>query len=233
VKCSERARADVETLSHDRRKNIGMNRVLPRNSSCSFGRATICRSAARRVGGPSTCSAGTLHAMRLKIELPTTWAQADNPDGPATFFRPDGQGSFQVSWAEYRGGTLPTDVTADNLKQMAERFGQSKDFGKIIESSGGSCRYGVYGTAVFCSAEYPRLQVWFVSDGRDHIMATHICCAQPDPCEIAEVRQIAAGLALGPEHPPKPERTRRQTGPADRFGSRPSACTQSVRNIPR
>ena len=136
--------------------------------------------------------------MRLKIELPTTWGQADIPDGPATFCREDGSGAFQVSWAEYRGGKLPTDVTADSLKQMAERFGQSNGFGEMTESSGGDCRYGMYGTGVFRSAEHPRIQVWFISDGRDHIMATHICSVQPEQSEIVEAQQIAASLALGP-----------------------------------
>ena len=119
--------------------------------------------------------------MRLKIELPTTWAQADNPDGPATFCREEGSGAFQVSWAESRGGKLPTDVTAESQKEMAKNFGQSNGFGEMTESSGGSCRYGVFGTGVFRSTEHRRMQVWFVSDGRDHIMATHVCSAEPEP----------------------------------------------------
>jgi hypothetical protein len=142
--------------------------------------------------------------MRLNIELPSTWAQESHSDGPATFCREGGSGAFQVSWAEYRGGKLPTDVTSESLKQMAERFGQQNGFGGMIESSGGECRYGMYGTGVFRSAEYPRIQVWFISDGRDHIMATHICAAEPERGEVAEAQQIAGSLALGPEQPPKP-----------------------------
>ena len=143
--------------------------------------------------------------MRLKIELPTTWTQADNPDGPATFCRENGSGAFQVSWGEYRGGKLPTDVTAESLKQMAENFGHSNGFGEMIESSCGSCGYGMFGTGVFRSTDHPRIQVWFVSDGRDFIMATHICSVQPERSEIAEAQQIAASLALGPEQPVKPK----------------------------
>jgi hypothetical protein len=94
-------------------------------------------------------------------------------------------------------------VTADSLKQMAETFGQANGFGEMIESSSGSCRYGMYGTGVFRSAEHPRIQVWFVSDGCDHIMATHVCSIEPESSEIAEAQQIAASLALGPEHPLK------------------------------
>ena len=142
--------------------------------------------------------------MRLKIELPPTWATKENADGPFTVCRADGVGPFQVTWAEYRGGKLPTDVTAASLKKMAERFGQQNGFGQLVESSGGSCRFGMFGTVVFQSAEHPRVQVWFISDGRDHIMATHICSVKPEPSEIAEAQQIAASLALGPEHAPRP-----------------------------
>jgi len=143
--------------------------------------------------------------MRLKIELPATWAQADNPDGPATFCRADGRGALQVSWAEYRGGTLPTEVTADGLKQMAERFGQKNEFGEMVESSGGACKFGMFGTGLFRSGGHPRIQVWFISDGRDHIMATHICNEEPEASEVAEAQQIAASLVLGPEVPPRPK----------------------------
>jgi hypothetical protein len=142
--------------------------------------------------------------MRLKIELPATWTQVDGPDRPASFCRDNGSGTIQVSWAEYRGGELPTDITAESLKDMAETFGHSNGFGELAESSVGNCPYGMFGTGVFHSAEYPRIQVWFISNGRDHIMATHICSAPPEESEIADAQQIAASLALGPERPLKP-----------------------------
>jgi hypothetical protein len=142
--------------------------------------------------------------MRLKIELPATWAQAHNPDGPATFFRENGSGAFQVSWAEYVGGQRP-NVTTDGLKQMAEQFGRKNGFGELKETRDGKCRFGTFGTSVFSSAEYPHIQVC-ISDGRDHIMATHICSEVPEPNEIAEARQIASSLALGPEHPQKADK---------------------------
>jgi hypothetical protein len=136
--------------------------------------------------------------MRLRIQLLPKWRQSEDPEGPATFGRDDGVGAFQVSWAEYRGGKLPTDVTAESLMQMVERFGEQNSFGQMIESSGGECRYGMYGTGVFHAADHPRIQAWYISDGRDFIMATHFCDEEPDPSEIAEVQQIAASLALGP-----------------------------------
>src|SRR4051794_30209960 len=118
--------------------------------------------------------------MRLKIELPTTWAQQNMPNGPATFCRQASTNAFQVSWAEHRGGKPLPVITAHTLKQMAIGFGQKNGFGEIVESSGGACRYGSFGTAVFRSSQHPRIQVWFVSDGRNHIMATHICDHEPE-----------------------------------------------------
>ncbi len=142
--------------------------------------------------------------MRLKIQLPTTWTQQNNTDGPATFCREASTSAFQVSWAEYRGGKLP-DVTTDKLKEMATGFGEKKEFGEMLESSVGGCKFGSFGTAVFRSIEHPRIQIWFISDGRDHIMATHICDREPEASEVAEVQQIASSLALGPDQPTKPK----------------------------
>ena len=143
--------------------------------------------------------------MRLKIVLPATWASKDNPDGPATFCRQGSTSAFQVSWAEYRGGKPLPEITAVTLKQMATNFGAKNGFGEMVESSGGACRFGSFGSAVFRTGEHPRIQVWFISDGHDHIMATHICDLEPESSEIADVQQIASSLALGPEQPAKPK----------------------------
>ncbi len=143
--------------------------------------------------------------MRLKIELPTTWAQQENPNGPATFCRQGSTSAFQVSWAEYQNGKPLPEITAESLKQMAAGFGRKQGFGDAVESSGGACRFGTFGTAVFHSAEHRRIQVWFISDGRDHIMATHICDREPALSEVGEAQQIASSLALGPEKAAKPK----------------------------
>ena len=134
-----------------------------------------------------------------------TWAQQDTPGAAATFCRQGSTAAFQVSWAEYRGQQSLPAVTADSLKQMATDFGKDNGFGDLVESSGGTCRFGNYGTAVFRSAQHPRIQIWFISDGRDHIMATHICDREPESSEVAEAQQIANSLALGPEQPSKPK----------------------------
>lgn len=142
--------------------------------------------------------------MRLKIHLPRTWAQQHNPNGPATFCRQGSNNAFQVSWAEYRGSES-LYVTADTLVEMATSLGQEQRFGDVIESTSGDCRFGTFGTAVFRAAGHSRIQIWFISNGRDHIMATHICDRVPGASEIAEVQEIATSLALGPEEPIKAE----------------------------
>lgn len=152
---------------------------------------------------PENCRVGRDYIMRLKIELPTAWRKYNNPKGPATFCRQGSTNAFQVSWAEYSGGTIP-NPSVQSLQQTAAGFGHDNGFGEMVDSSGGACRFGIFGTAVFCSAQHPRIQVWFITDGRDHIMATHICDREPNSSEIAEVQRIASSLALGPEQRAKP-----------------------------
>ena len=86
---------------------------------------------------------------------------------------------FQVSWAEYQGRKSFPRVTVESLEQFAMDFDRKNEFGKVVESAGGECRFGKYGTAVFRSPRHARIQVWVVSDGRDHILATYICDDEP------------------------------------------------------
>ena len=141
--------------------------------------------------------------MRLKIQLPAAWTQQNNSKGPVTFCRRGSGNAFQVSWAAYRGRES-LDVTAETLVEMATNLGQEQRFGDRLETASGDCRFGTFGTAVFRGAGHPRIQIWFISNGRDHILATHICDRDPRASEIAEVKQIANSLALGPEEPFKP-----------------------------
>ena len=151
------------------------------------------------------CRCWTDRNMRLKIQLPTNWTQQNNPSGPATFSRQGSTGALHVSWAEYRGAKPLPEITADSLKTMAIAFGQKHGLGETGESSNGPCGFGRFGTAVFRSNQHPRVQVWFISDGRDHIMATHICDREPHPSEVDEAQHIAASLALVPDQAPNPK----------------------------
>jgi len=145
------------------------------------------------------------NTMRLKIELFTNWTQHQNQTSAATFYRQGSTSAFQVSWAEYRGKQPLRKISTDGLKQFAINFGQKNASGELIEASYGGCRFGNYGTAVFRSEKHPRIQIWIVTDGRDYILATHVCDRYPEPSEVAEVQQIARSLALGPEQPQKPK----------------------------
>jgi hypothetical protein len=142
--------------------------------------------------------------MRLKIELLLNWMRRPDIPGAAAFSRKGSTSVFQVSWAEYRGKQPLHKIGVDGLRQFAIDFGQKQASGELVESSSGPCRFGNFGTAVFRSGEHPRIQIWIVTDGTDHILATHICDRHPEPSEIVEVQQIAGSLALGPEKPKKP-----------------------------
>jgi hypothetical protein len=140
--------------------------------------------------------------MRLKIELPEGWTQRKTRDCPTTFCRQTSSNVFQVSWAEYRGKKSLPNATPDSLKAMAMNLGEKSGFGSVVESGGGPCGYGTFGSVVFRNPQHPRVQVWFISDGRDYIMATYICDREPESDELTDVQQIAKSLALGPEHKP-------------------------------
>ena len=127
--------------------------------------------------------------MRLIIQMPASWSQHENPQGPATYCRHESTSALQVSWSEYRGQRALRKLSAGELKQMATKFGREKGFGEeLVESSGGPCTFGSFGTAVFRSGSHPRMQVWIITDGRDYILATHICSDGPDPVEVQETQ---------------------------------------------
>ena len=137
--------------------------------------------------------------MRLKIHLFDGWRQATNTNGPASFYRGRSDNPLQISWAEYRGQKPLRSVSTQELQDTAVRFGRQNRFGELVESSGGSCAFGSFGTAIFHSAAHARIQVWFVTDGRDHILGTYVCSKDPDPAEVREVQQIMSTVTLAPE----------------------------------
>ena len=140
--------------------------------------------------------------MRLKIQIPSSWSAQDNPDGPATYCRHESAvpGPLQISWAEYSGGPIP-NPSAQDLQQMAFEMGHKNGFGAMMESSSGACRFGKMGSAVFRSAQHPRIQIWFLSNGRDFINVTHICPEDPEAAEVSEAQIIVRSLMLGQATP--------------------------------
>jgi hypothetical protein len=137
-------------------------------------------------------------AKRLQVKLLPNWAQSDNPGGPATFYRTDSDdsGALQVSlYAEDTGGKVP-NPTPDDLVKLAQGHGQRHDAGELVGTHSGSCDLGSFGAAVFRSAEYSRIQCWYLSNGRDFVLATHVCTVEPEATEVSEAQQIVGMLGL-------------------------------------
>jgi hypothetical protein len=135
--------------------------------------------------------------MRLKIALPRGWSEHDNPGGPLTYYRTSSvtSGALQISCAEYTGGELP-NPSGEKLQRMAEEFGEECKSGELLESSNSPCAFGLLGTAIFHSVQHPRIQNWFLSNGKDFIMVTHICTTPPEPTEVREAQEIVRTLVL-------------------------------------
>lgn len=143
----------------------------------------------------------------VKLTLPQGWVNvpADDSDGCATFLRESSEcpGPLQISHLVYMDGELPCPSVQDLIEETSIRWGgEDNGFGDAVESYGGDCALGRFGTTVFRSEEYPRSQVWLLSNGKDKVLVTHLCPDAPGPQEVAEVDQIVRTLAVGP--PDKP-----------------------------
>lgn len=137
-------------------------------------------------------------AKRLQVRLLPNWARSDNPGGPVTFYRTDSNdsGALQASlYAEYTGGNVPNPLPPD-LIALAQGHGQRHNVGELVDTDSGACDLGSYGTAVFRSEEHPRVQFWYLSNGRDFVLATHICTVEPETVEVAEAQRIVGMLGL-------------------------------------
>jgi hypothetical protein len=135
---------------------------------------------------------------RLQIELPPNWCYEPDADGPALMFRdaPDAVGSLQVSiFAEYKSGEIP-NPTVDTLTDLAKKHGERNDAGQFVEIHGGACKMGTFGSAIFRRSEFPRVQFWYLSNGRDFVLATHVCVHKPTSAEIDEAQSIVEAIQL-------------------------------------
>src|SRR5262249_381520 len=94
-----------------------------------------------------------------------------------------------------KSGKVPNPSTKD-LIELAQAHGERHNVGKLVETLSGACDMGNYGSAVFRSTEYPRIQIWYLSNGRDFVLATYVCTAQPEAEEVAQAQQIVSMLRL-------------------------------------
>ena len=138
-------------------------------------------------------------AKRPRVRLLPGWSDCsrENPIGPPTFLRvaSDEPGPLQVSMAEHADGEVP-DPSSEELESMARDSGGEMGLGDVVETASGDCAIGTYGTAVFHADGAPRVQLWYLTDGRELVMVTHICPGDPDPDEIAEADQIVRRITL-------------------------------------
>ena len=136
--------------------------------------------------------------MEVKVQLPNGWSDHSR-ENPGTYLRDDSAvpGPLQVSVALYEGGEIPNPSEQD-LVDMCRELGAQQNCGEALETGSGRCVFGNFGTAVFRTAEDPRIQLWRLSNGRDFVLVTHICPAEPDAKEVAEADQIVQSLTLEP-----------------------------------
>jgi hypothetical protein len=115
----------------------------------------------------------------LQVRLLSNWVDfsKNNPNGPPTFFRTGTKdpGLLRISmYAEYRGGAIP-NPTGEQLVDLAKGHGERQKSGELVETRSGTCALGVFGTAVFRSGKWPHAQLWYLSDGKDFVLATLLC----------------------------------------------------------
>ncbi|MBE0535184.1 MAG: hypothetical protein IH624_05895 [Phycisphaerae bacterium] len=136
---------------------------------------------------------------QIHVVLPEGWRDysADNPDGPTTFLRDASEvsGALQISVALHNGGPLP-NPSKEDLVDMASSVGYEMQAGKLVETANGECAFGLLGSATFHSTTMPHTRIWYLSDGQDFVMATHICADVIDPQELSEAGEIVKGLVL-------------------------------------
>lgn len=135
----------------------------------------------------------------LKVTLWPGWVDGtrDNPKGGPTYYRRATGicNPLQVSHARYTGGEIPNPSDAD-LIEFAKAARRVSDGCELVNTESGTCDFGRFGSALFRSPEFPRVQSWCISNGRDFIFATYICSKQPGDKEIAEAEYIAKALAI-------------------------------------
>ena len=137
--------------------------------------------------------------MIIKAELPDGWSDHtfEDPSGPVTFLRDESNepGVIQITLTLYEDGKIPNPSCEDLIK-LSTKVGENMPAGDLIETSSGKCTFGIFGTAIFKSKEFPRTQIWYLSDGFNFILATHIFAGFPEPEEVDEAQRIVSSLYI-------------------------------------
>lgn len=144
---------------------------------------------------------------RLLVNLPEGWSDISSqvPDAGAMFVK-GGPGATSALQISYGLNSVPsqTPITEDDLIHMAASSDFGVNFGQVIASHGGPSLFGHMGTAIYTGGKYPRVQVWFLSNGKDIIMASLVSAEPPDDLLLTEAQEIVQTLALVPGDPSNP-----------------------------
>jgi hypothetical protein len=137
---------------------------------------------------------------RIVVHLPPHWIDSskDNPNGPTTFHSTadNACGALQVSiQAEYVSGVIP-NPSGDQLIAFAESIAFKDGEVDVRGRKSDSCALGNYGTILVRSTDYSWLQVWVLSNGKDFVLATHLCIDEPSPAEVNEASWIVKNIKL-------------------------------------
>src|SRR5687767_2472102 len=141
---------------------------------------------------------------RLLVKLPPGWTDVSHqvPEGGATFVKggASATSALQVSYGLNPDDPDPTahDLSEEQLILMAAESQFGENFGSVVQRYGGPSLFGKMGTAVYRGGKYPRVQIWFLSNGRDLIMASHIAAEDPPQELLDEAEEIVENLALLP-----------------------------------
>src|SRR5688572_18678978 len=137
----------------------------------------------------------------IVVPLPITWLDISqqNPEGPSTYIRQEYEKSLlnylQFSLANYVKGKIPNPTESD-LITLAKKSGMKAGFGLITKTDSGNCKFGKFGTAAFTSEQYITAQVWYLSNGKDFILASYLCSKDPSEIELQEVKNIVMNVFI-------------------------------------
>jgi hypothetical protein len=145
-------------------------------------------------------------SRQLTILLEPGWIDAsdENPDGPPTYMRTDGNAVLQFSFALYRGGNRPDPTESDLINlavKMFSRLTDGTDTPHVVATTSGPCAFGTFGSAEGRSESANRARLWVLSNGLDFVMITFISTDPPTSQEWDESHDIALRTTLGPDEP--------------------------------
>ena len=137
--------------------------------------------------------------MRIQTLPLPGWSLVQDADSKSnvTLCQGDGQdaGVLQMSLALYQGGPVP-NPTPQDLERQAKAYGEKLGYGLPAESTHGFCALGVFGKAVFHPTPQHHFSLWFLSNGRDFVLATFVCPQTLNSNQKAEAQAIVSGITL-------------------------------------